>query len=91
MTVALSDRGTGVANFRTDTEVASRATVDIAPSTVPEAGSTFWLLLGGGLILCALDTLLRISGLKASPHAGVAKPEAIKHALQGYRSRCLAA
>ena len=91
MTVALSDRRTGVANFRTDTEVASRATVDIAPSIVPEAGSTFWLLLGGGLILCALDTLLRISGLKASPHAGVAKPEAIKHALQGYRSRCLAA
>jgi hypothetical protein len=35
--------------------------------------------------------LLRISGLEASPHAGVAKPGAIKHALQGYRSRCLAA
>ena len=55
MTVALSDRRTGVANFRTDTEVASRTTVDIAPSAVPEAGSTFWLLLCGVLILCALD------------------------------------
>ena len=55
MTVALSDRRTGVANFRTDTEVASRTTVDIAPSAVPEAGSTCWLLLCGGLILCALD------------------------------------
>ena len=55
MTVALSDRRTGVANFRTDTEVASRTTVDIAPPAVPEAGSTFWLLLCGVLILCALD------------------------------------
>ena len=62
MTVALSDRRTGVANFRTDTEVASRVTLDIAPSAAPEAGSTFWLLVCGGLILCALDALLRPNG-----------------------------
>jgi hypothetical protein len=90
ITVALADGRVGTANFKTDTEVASNATVDIAPS-VPETGSTFWLLLCGGLILCALNTLLRISGLKPSPHSGVAKPEAINMRLQGYRSRCLAA
>jgi hypothetical protein len=60
MTVALSDRRRGVANFRTDTEVASRATVNIAPSAVPEAGSTFCLLLCGGLILCALSVFGRV-------------------------------
>jgi hypothetical protein len=54
ITVALSDERSGVANFRTDNEVASNATVDIAPSAVPETGSTFWLLLCGGLILCRL-------------------------------------
>ena len=62
MTVALSDRRTGVANFRTDTEVASRVTLDIAPSAVPETGSTFWLLLCGAMVLCALDALLRPNG-----------------------------
>ena len=66
MTVALSDRRTGVANFRTDTEVASRVTVDIATSAVPETGSTFCLLLCGGLILCILDALL-------PPNGGVAR------------------
>jgi hypothetical protein len=91
MTVALSDGRMGVANFRTDTEVASRVTVDIGPAVVPETGITFWLLFCGGLILCALDTLSRISGLKPSPRGGVAKPEAINMRLQGYRSRCLAA
>jgi hypothetical protein len=54
ISVALSDGRTGVANFRTDTEVASNAIVDIAPSAVPETGSTFWLLLSAGLILCHL-------------------------------------
>ena len=66
MTVALSDRRTGVANFRTDTEVASRVTLDIATSAVPETGSTFCLLLCGGLILCILDALL-------PPNGGVAR------------------
>ena len=64
MNIRLSDGRTGVANFRTDTEVASRATVDIGLSVVPETASTIWLLLSAGLILCALDTLPRISGLK---------------------------
>jgi hypothetical protein len=62
MTVALSDGRTGVANFRTDTEVASRATVDITPSAVPETGSTFCLLLCGALILCVLEALLHPNG-----------------------------
>jgi hypothetical protein len=55
ITVAISDGRTGVANFRTDTEVASNATVDIAPSAVPETGSTFWPLLCAGLILIILN------------------------------------
>jgi len=62
MTVALSDRRTGVANFRTHTEVASRVTLDIAPSAVPETVSTFWLLLCGGLILCAFGGLVCPNG-----------------------------
>jgi hypothetical protein len=66
MTVALSDRRTGVANFRTDTEVASRATVDIAPSVVPETGSTFWPLLCGVLICCILSAPLRTTGKRLS-------------------------
>lgn len=53
ITVTLSDGRTGVANFRTDTSVASNATVHIAPSVVPETGSTLTLLLCGGLIVCA--------------------------------------
>ncbi len=53
ITVTLSDGRTGVANFRTDTSVASTATVHIAPSVVPETGSTLTLLLCGGLIVCA--------------------------------------
>jgi hypothetical protein len=66
MNIGLSDGRTGVANFRTDTEVASRATVDIGPSVVPETGSTIWPLLCAGLILCALDTWSRVSGPQAS-------------------------
>jgi hypothetical protein len=66
ITVALSDGRTGVANFRTDTEVASRATVDIAPSVVPETGSTFWPLLCGVLICCILRTPLRTTGKRLS-------------------------
>ena len=62
MTVALSDRRMGVANFRTDTEVASRTSVEIAASAVPETGGGCWLLFCGGLILCALDALLRPNG-----------------------------
>jgi hypothetical protein len=66
ITVALSDGRTGVANFRTDTEVASRATVDIAPSVVPETGSTFWPLLCGVLICCILSTPLGTTGKRLS-------------------------
>lgn len=55
ITVTLSDGRTGVANFRTDTSVASTSTVEIASTAVPETGSTFWPLLCGGLILCVLN------------------------------------
>ncbi|PYK43629.1 MAG: hypothetical protein DME46_07380 [Verrucomicrobia bacterium] len=64
MNIGLSDGRRGVTNFRTDTEVASRVTLEIGPSVVPETGRTIWLLLCAGLILCALDTLPWVNGFK---------------------------
>jgi hypothetical protein len=77
ITVALSDGRTSAANFRTDTEIESKATVEIAPSAVSESGTTFWPLFCAALMLCHLKhcdnhgSSLLTEHLRSSGAAGV--------------------
>ncbi len=60
ITVTLGDGRTGAAHLSTDTSVASRTTLEIASTSVPEP-ATLSSLIAGGVALCAMRRIARRS------------------------------